>query len=256
LLTSAQRERYQRQILAIGEEKQELLLKKRVLQVGAGGLGSPLALYLVSMGIGELLLFEFDTVSLSNLGRQILYKSADVGKSKAKLAKERLEALNPDVKITIVEKFLTMDNASEYLHGIDYLVDASDNFETKFLINDLGIKYNIPFTVAGIQGFEGQLLSVIPHETTCYRCMFQNPPPTDKSTPIAVISPICGVIGSLQANEILKGLLHIGHRNVNQFLIMSLEDGDYTKIPVKINPKCACQQKSLIIEKILSPEDI
>ena len=158
------------------------------MQVGVGGLGSPLSLYLTAMGIGEIVLFEFDTVSLSNLGRQIMYKTPDIDESKGQITKERLEALNPDVKVTLVEEYLTEANAADYFNDVDYIVDASDNFETKFLINDLGLKFNKPFTIAGIQGFEGQLISVIPHQTSCYRCVFGDIPNIEKK-PIPVCLP-------------------------------------------------------------------
>jgi molybdopterin-synthase adenylyltransferase len=243
MLTDAQKERYCRQILVIGEEKQNLLRTKKVLQVGAGGLGSPLSLYLTAMGIGELILFEFDSVSVSNLGRQVMYKTQDVKKSKGKLTKERLEALNPDVKVTLVEEKFTAQNAEKYVLKADYLVDASDNFETKFLVNDLGVKYNKPFTIAGIQSFEGQLISVIPHQTACYRCVFGEAPQTDRSKPIPIIAPTCGVIGSIEANEVVKGLLKHGEQVLNNLLIVDLLNMDMTKIPIKANPSCICHQK-------------
>jgi len=244
MLTPQQKERYARAILEIGEQKQEELLQKTVLQVGAGGLGSPLSLYLTAMGVGELIIFEFDQVSLSNLGRQIMYKTGDVGTSKGQLTKERLEALNPDVKITLIEQKFSETTAQEYLKRVDYLVDASDNFETKFLVNDLGIKYNIPFTIAGIQGFEGQLISVIPHKTPCYRCVFGEAPTSKRDSPIPVVGSTCGVVGSLQANEILKGLLNIGHRSLDSLTIVSLFDGDFVKIPIKCHPDCICQKST------------
>ena len=138
MITNEEKERYQRQILIIGKNGQELLKQKKVLQVGAGGLGSPLSLYLVSSGIGELILFENDFISLSNLGRQILYTTDDVNKSKGDLAKTYLTKLNPNTKITLINERFTEKSAEKYLKNeqIDYLVDASDNFETKFLIND------------------------------------------------------------------------------------------------------------------------
>ena len=212
MLTREELERYQRQILIIGKNGQDKLKQKKVLQVGLGGLGSPLSLYLVSSGIGELIIFENDSLSLSNLGRQILYNTDDVNKSKGDLAKSYLTKLNPNTKITLIKERFTEKSANNYLKNtqIDYLVDASDNFETKFLINDMGIKFNIPFTIAGIQGFDGQLISVDPHKTACYRCIFGDIPKTDRSKPIPVMSPTCGVVGSLEANEVLKGLLKRG----------------------------------------------
>ncbi|MHA1766921.1 MAG: HesA/MoeB/ThiF family protein [Promethearchaeota archaeon] len=245
MLTTEEMERYQRQILVIGKEGQELLKQKKVLQIGLGGLGSPLSLYLVSSGIGELIIFENDTLSLSNLGRQIIYKTEDVNKSKGDLAKSFLTKLNPNTRITLIKERFSEKNATQYLKNaqIDYLVDASDNFETKFLINDLGLKFNIPFTIAGIQGFDGQIISVDPHKTACYRCVFGTMPKTDKSKQIPVMSPICGVVGSLEANEVLKGLLKRGKRIINNLLMISLDSGDFTQIQIKINPSCICQQK-------------
>jgi molybdopterin/thiamine biosynthesis adenylyltransferase len=242
MLTSTQKDRYQRQILVIGEAKQEELLKKRVMVVGAGGLGSPLLLYLTAMGIGTIELFEFDTVSLSNLGRQVMYRTADIGKSKGQTTKAELEALNPDVKIILHEEVLKSTNQDPIMKGIDYLVDCSDNFETKLLVNDLGIKYNIPFTIAGIQGYDGQLISVIPHKTACYRCIFGETPKTDKSKPIPIVAPTCGVVGSLEASEVLKGLTNQGERALNKLLIISLFYGEVAETPIKAHPQCLCQK--------------
>ena len=242
MLTSEELERYQRQILIIGKDGQKLLKQKKVLQVGLGELGSPLSLYLVSSGIGELIVFENDSLSLSNLGRQILYNTDEVNKSKGDLAKSYLTKLNPNTKITLIKERFTEKSANNYLKNtqIDYLVDASDNFETKFLINDMGLKFNIPFTIAGIQGFDGQLISVDPHETACYRCIFGEIPKTDKSKPIPVMSPTCGVVGSLEANEVLKGLLKRGKRITDNLLMISLDSGDFTLIPIKKNRRCGC----------------
>ncbi len=243
MLSENELERYQRQILLIGEDGQNILKNKSVLQVGAGGLGCPLALYLVAAGIGKLVIFENDKISLSNLGRQILYSTNEIGLSKIQILKKKLNQLNPNVEIIIEEKWFSQENSINYLKEskIDYIVDASDNFETKFLVNDIGIKYNIPFTIAGIQGFEGQLISVIPHESTCYRCIFGDIPNYPNKGPIPVINSTCGVVGSLLANEVLKSILNRGKRILNQLLIVELENGDFSKIPIKINPKCKCQ---------------
>ncbi|MHA1585615.1 MAG: HesA/MoeB/ThiF family protein [Promethearchaeota archaeon] len=242
LLTAEEKDRYQRQILLIGEENQKLLKQKTVLQVGAGGLGSPLAYYLISAGIGRLILIENDTLSLSNLGRQILYTTQEIGSSKATLAKSRLTALNPNVEIIIKEKWLDINNFKQILqdYKIDYIVDASDNFETKFLINDIGLDYNIPFTIAGIEGYEGQIISVDPHHTTCYRCVFGDIPKRENSAPLPILSPTCGVAGSIEAGEVIKGLINQGKRLTDCLLMVNLEFGDMTKIKLKPNPHCAC----------------
>ena len=217
MLSDEENERYNRQILKIGIEKQEELKNKTVLQIGAGGLGSPLALYLVATGIGTLIIYEDDSLSLSNLGRQIIYSTKEVGKLKTDLTFTRLKALNPNVNVIMRNKRFTEIEASVITseYQIDYLVDASDNFETKFLVNDIGLQYNIPFTIAGIEGFEGQLISVIPHKTACYRCLFGEVPTIKSNSPIAVVSSTCGVLGSMEANEIIKGLTLIGDRVLN-----------------------------------------
>ncbi len=249
-LSAKELERYQRSILEIGEEKQQILKEKKVLQVGAGGLGSPLSLYLVASGIGELLLFENDILDLSNLGRQILYHSEEVGLSKAQLAKKKLQTLNPNVKISVIQERLTEKNAIDYLEGVDYLVDASDNFETKHLINELSLQYKIPCTIAGIQGYDGQIISVDPHESACYRCCFGNLKDKEVSSssstskypksPIPVLAPTCGVVGSIQAMEVIKGLLGVGKRILNGILMVDLRNSEFTMVPIKKNPNCAC----------------
>ena len=250
MLSEEELERYQRSIIELGVVNQEKLKEKTVLQVGAGGLGSPLSLYLTAAGIGHLIIFEDDHLDLSNLGRQILYKTDEIGKSKVDLAKQKLQSLNPNVKITIKNYRLTIDNFKEFMDSvgdIDYLVDASDNFNTKFLINDIGMKYDIPFTIAGIQGYFGQIISVIPRKTTCYRCIFGmklEQKKTDQinaeKAPIPVIAPICGVVGSIQAMEIIKGLLSLGNMITDGMLMVNLKDMDFQRVPIKQNPKCSC----------------
>ena len=237
-LSDAERERYLRQMLVIGEDNQRQIREKRVLQVGLGGLGSPLAYYLVSAGIGELVVFEDDVLSLSNLGRQILYETPDIGKSKADLAKKRLEALNPDVKITIHKERLTYDNYKKYIDGIDYLVDASDNFETKFLISDIGVIENIPFTIGAVQGFEGQVISTLPRRSACYRCVFREPPKDKVDRPIPVINSMCGLVGSFQSMEVLKGLIKEGIRVINALVILDGLRNELNIINLKKSKKC------------------
>ncbi|MCF2138735.1 MAG: HesA/MoeB/ThiF family protein [Candidatus Lokiarchaeota archaeon] len=245
MISSELLERYQRQILVIGKEKQELLASKTVVQVGLGGLGSPLALYLTASGIGKLIIFEKDELSLSNLGRQILYRTEEVNQSKGEIGKKHLESLNPFVSIQIIEKWFDEESAIAIFEKehVDYIVDASDNFQTKFLVNDLGIRFNIPFTIAGIQGFEGQLLSVIPKKTACYRCLFGHPPEKIESKPIPVMAPTCGVVGSLEASEVIKSLLNIGDRITDRLMMISLDAGEFSSIPFRKNPDCFCQKE-------------
>lgn len=244
MITNEEKKRYNRQIVYFGEENQEKLKNKTVLQIGAGGLGSPLAYYLVSAGIGKLIIYEDDKLDLSNLGRQILYSTQDLGKDKGELAYKRLKNLNPNVNIIIKSKRFSYKEGKLLLtqNSVDYIVDASDNFETKFLVNDLGVEFNIPFTIAGIEGTEGQLLSVNPHKTACYRCLFGDVPENPLKKIIPVLSPTCGVVGSLEAVEVIKGLIDSPNLNTNKLLMINLEILDFQEVDFKPNPLCHCQQ--------------
>jgi molybdopterin/thiamine biosynthesis adenylyltransferase len=235
-----QLERYDRQIALIGEENQEKLLDSTVLQIGAGGLGSPLAYYLVSAGVGNLIIFEGDTIDMSNLGRQILYDTEHIGQKKAAVAEGRLRELNPDVNLTVIDEYLTPTNSKEYFLKADYVVDASDNFQTKFQTNDLAIRYGLPFTIASVAGYEGQILSVIPGESACYRCLYDNPPEVRPPWKRSILNAVCGVFGSFQAAEILKSLQGISPSFVDALGVMDTLKMEFTKIPLTINSSCMC----------------
>ena len=272
-LTKGELERYERQILRIGVEGQKILKSKSVLQVGAGGLGSPLAYYLVAAGVGRLIIIDDDKVSLSNLNRQILYSVDDLGKMKAEVAKRKLEFLNPGVKIDAISGRLTKENYRDYIKGVDYLIDASDNLKTKYLINDIGLETGIPFTIAGVQGMEGQIISVTPSKSACYRCIFgdyeeynkEDVPSMDdkeslnandnsklsnkkneqakaKKKPIEIFGFSAGVLGALEAAEAIKYLLGVGKRIVNALLMVDLEEMKFMKVEIKQNPNCICSK--------------
>jgi molybdopterin/thiamine biosynthesis adenylyltransferase len=238
-----QLERYERQIALIGEENQEKIMNSTVVQVGAGGLGSPLAYYLVAAGVGNLVIFEGDTIDISNLGRQILYTTDDVGFKKAAVLKQRLESLNPDVNLIVVDEYMNEDNAIEFLQKADYLVDASDNFNTKFQSNDLALEYEIPLTIASIAGYEGQILSVLPRKTACYRCLYEKPPEVRPPWKRSVFNAVCGVFGSFQASEVLKSLQGITPSFCNELGVMDLLKMEFAKIDLQINPDCVCSTK-------------
>ncbi|MBN2155948.1 MAG: HesA/MoeB/ThiF family protein [Candidatus Lokiarchaeota archaeon] len=244
MLTPLQKERYSRHLGKISEGEQESLLSKHVVQVGIGGLGSPLAYYLVAMGIGTLTLIEYDTVSISNLNRQILYSIPDLGSLKTDVAKIKLNELNPDVKINIINAKLTNKNYADYISDADYLVDASDSAQTKFLVNDIGIKMNIPFTIAGVREFEGQLMSVIPHKTACYRCVFGKSDIEgaldNYSDPIGIFGFTAGTLGAMQAAEVIKGLLRKEGRLLNTLIMVDLEQMQFLQVKLSKNPKCFC----------------
>lgn len=255
MLTEEQKIRYERQIREFGENAQEQLLTKKVVQVGAGGLGSPLGYYLTAAGIGNLTIIDYDTISLSNLNRQILYNTDDVGKSKAKLAAEKLKRLNPDVNIQSFDVKLNGDNFKEYFKDVDYIVDASDNMPTKFLMNDIGLNLNIPFTIAGVQGLEGQIISVDPHKTACYRCVFGGPhsdihtkedeeytriEKEKRKVTLGILGYNAGCFGSLEAAEVVKGLLGMETRLLNTLLMADLNTMKFMSIKVVKREDCLC----------------
>lgn len=204
--------RYSRQIMLdeIGTDGQEKLLKSSVLIIGAGGLGSPAALYLAAAGIGTIGIADEDIVDLSNLQRQILHNVTDIGKAKISSAKTMVENLNPDVHINTYQVRIAEENILQIINEYDFVLDCTDNFTSKFLINDACVTAGKPYSHAGVMGFQGQLMTVIPKQTPCYRCVFENPPPEDTNKKLGIIGTVCGVIGSLQAMEAIKYILNIG----------------------------------------------
>lgn len=212
--TDEQFTRYSRHILLkeIGATGQQKLLGAKVLIIGAGGLGSPAAMYLAAAGVGTIGIADADAVELSNLQRQILHATDDVGKAKVQSAKESMEAMNPDVTVRPYPLFVNSDNIMELIQEYDFILDSTDNFASKFLINDACVMAKKPFSHAGIMRFQGQLMTYVPGKGACYRCVFQSPPPENAfpTCKQGVLGVMCGVIGSLQAMEAIKYLLGIG----------------------------------------------
>lgn len=210
-LTKEQQERYSRHLLLkeIGAEGQEKLLHARVLIIGAGGLGSPAALYLAAAGVGTIGIADADAVDISNLQRQILHTTADLGRAKVQSARETIEALAPAVTVNTYHTLVTPKNIPKLIAGYDFILDATDNFTSKFLINDACVLAQKPFSHAGISQFSGQLMTHVPGQGPCYRCIFQSPPP-ETAAPEGVVGAVCGVIGSLQAMEAIKYILGKG----------------------------------------------
>jgi adenylyltransferase/sulfurtransferase len=210
-LTTDEIERYSRQILVpdLGGKAQIRLRQARVLVIGAGGLGSPAAYYLAAAGVGTLGLIDPDHVELSNLQRQILHRTADIGRKKVESAQEKLAELNPGVKMDLYPVRLEAGNAAQILKNYDFILDGSDNFETKFLVNDIAVSLEIAFSHAGIVRLQGQTMTVIPHKTACYRCFFQQPPPPEEllsCQQAGILGAVAGTIGSIQATEAIKYL--------------------------------------------------
>lgn len=214
-LTSEQKKRYARHIALkeVGEGGQEKLAKGKVLLIGAGGLGSSGAMYLAAAGVGTIGIADADRVDLSNLQRQIIHKTDDIGRKKTESAKETIHAINPEVIVQTYPMFVTEENIMELICGYDFVIDATDNFPSKFLINDACVLQEKPFSHGGILGFGGQTMTYVPGKGPCYRCIFKSPPPeesvaTCKET--GIIGAMCGVIGSLQAMEAIKYLTGAG----------------------------------------------
>ncbi|MCI6174207.1 MAG: HesA/MoeB/ThiF family protein [Clostridiales bacterium] len=213
--TNEQLERYSRHIILkeIGVKGQKKLMKGSVLIIGAGGLGAPAAMYLAAAGVGRIGIADADTVDLSNLQRQVIHTTADLGKPKVESAAETMRAINPDVEVKTYREFISASNILDIIDGYDFVLDGTDNFPAKFLINDACVMKKIPFCHAGIIRFRGQLMTVVPGESPCYRCVFKNPPPKDAvptCKQAGVIGAMAGVIGCLQALEAVKYLTGAG----------------------------------------------
>lgn len=222
-LSDEQIERYSRHILLkeIGTKGQKKLLEAKVLIIGAGGLGCPVGLYLAAAGVGTLGIADLDVVDLSNLQRQIAHTTADIGKPKVQSLKESIEAINPDVKVNTYKEFIDSSNIRELIRDYDFIVDGTDNFAAKFLINDACVMEKKPFSHAGILRFNGQLMTYIPGEGPCYRCVFKEMPPKDAiptCRQAGVVGAMAGVIGCLQAMETVKFITGTGKLLVGELM--------------------------------------
>ncbi|MFX0153069.1 MAG: ThiF family adenylyltransferase [Candidatus Hodarchaeota archaeon] len=225
----------------IGEEGQEKLSQIKVLQIGAGGLGSPFALYLTAAGINELTIIDNDVLDISNLQRQILYNETQIGEDKAKAAKDVLSRLNSDVQINTYKDYINEDSIKKYLMNIDYdfIVDCSDNFKTKFLVNKIAIENNLRCVIAGIKDFYGQIITINPKKSACYQCVFSpiETPPDEGPLPVIGITP--GILGTLEALEVIKTTLGLPNLE-NKVLMVNLIDLRFNKIDIVKNNKCIC----------------
>ena len=248
-LTNDQRGRYSRHILLpeVGEEGQIRLLESKVLIVGAGGLGSPAALYLAAAGVGTIGIVDFDVVDASNLQRQILHNFDRIGHSKVESARETLTALNPDVKIVTYDKRLSAENVFEIFGEYEVVVDGGDNFPTRYLVNDAALHLRIPVVHGSIFRFEGQVTVFDPYVGPCYRCQYPEPPPPELAPSCAeagVLGVLPGVIGSLQAMETLKILLGIGETLNGRLLSYDGLDQEFRTLKVRRDPSCpACSDE-------------
>jgi molybdopterin/thiamine biosynthesis adenylyltransferase len=236
LLTQEELERYNRQILLIGRDKQEKIKNATVLIVGVGGLGSAAAYYLTAAGIGRLILVDDGLVELNNLQRQILYTVKDIGKPKVFAAKERLEKLNPNVNIISYNTKFNEELADKLVSEVDLVIDALDNWDTRIILDKAAWRYGKPFIHAGVYGFYGQLTVLIPGKTPCLRCIFPKKPKTQHPLPIFATTP--GVLGVLEANEALKLISGVGKVLANKLLIYDGSAGLFKIVEITMKPDC------------------
>jgi sulfur-carrier protein adenylyltransferase/sulfurtransferase len=245
-LTGDQRNRYARHLLLpeVGEVGQLKLLGSKVLMLGAGGLGSPSALYLAAAGVGTIGVIDMDVVDASNLQRQILHNMDRIGERKVDSAKKTLVAINPDVNVVTYDVRLGADNVLDIIDGYDLIVDGTDNFPTRYLLNDASLKKGIPVVMGAIFRFEGQVSVFNPHNGPCYRCMLPEPPPAEMAPSCAeagVLGVLPGIIGSLQAMEAIKLLLGLGDSLVGRLLTYDALEQSFRTFKLRRDPNCpAC----------------
>ena len=256
-LTNEQLERYSRHIILkeIGAKGQKKLLDARVLIIGAGGLGAPAAMYLAAAGVGTLGIADADVVDLSNLQRQIIHTTPDIGKAKVDSARETMLAINPDITVVTWPNRVDSSNILDLIKNYDFVLDGTDNFPSKFLINDACVMAKKPFSHAGIVRFQGQLMTVLPGESPCYRCIFRELPPRDavpSCKEAGVIGAMGGVIGSLQAMEAVKYICGVGELLAGYLLTYDALRMNFRKIKLPARGKgCAvCSDEPEIRELV------
>jgi len=254
--TEEQLDRYSRHILLkdVGIKGQSKLLKARVLIVGAGGLGSPAAFYMAAAGIGTIGLIDNDVVDISNLQRQIIHFTKDINEPKVDSAAEKMKALNPDVQVKTYKELIRADNVMDIIGEYDFVVDGTDNFATKFLINDACVFGKIPFSHGGILRYDGQTMTVNPWESACYRCVFNEPPPPDavpSCSEAGVLGAIAGMLGTIQATEALKFFTGSGELLTNTLLTFNAKNMDFRRIKLRRQTNCPiCGENPTVTELI------
>jgi len=242
-MSAEQRDRYSRHLLLneVGIEGQQKLLDAKVLLLGAGGLGSPSALYLAAAGVGTIGIVDDDTVDLSNLQRQVIHNSDRVGVSKVDSAEETIRALNPDVNVIKHKLRIGPDNIMDILPGYDIVLDGLDNFPTRYLLNDASVRLRIPVVSAAILGFDGQLSVFKPYEGPCYRCLFPVPPPAELAPSCGangVLGVLPGTMGLLQSTEVIKLILDIGNPAIGRLLMYDALAATMTEVKIRRDPEC------------------
>jgi sulfur-carrier protein adenylyltransferase/sulfurtransferase len=255
--TEDQVRRYARHIIlpGIGGDGQRKLMEARVLVIGAGGLGSPAAMYLAAAGVGTIGLVDFDRVELSNLQRQLLHDTSDVGRSKVDSAGDRLTELNPNVEVVGHDTLLSSENAFDVLGGYDVVLDGTDNFPVRYLVNDATQMLGTPLVYGSIYQWEGQASVFLPgQETPCYRCLFPEPPPPGTVPSCAeggVFGVLPGIVGSIQAVEAIKLVLRVGESLVGKLLLYDAMSSEFTMVKLRWDPDCpVCGKHPTVTELI------
>ena len=235
MLTKDELKRYERQISIFGEEGQRKLKKAKVFIAGAGGLGSSISIYLTVAGIGKLRMVDNDIVALENLNRQILHRDNDIGKKKLESAEEKLKKMNSNVEVEVILETINIGNIDELVGDFDMIVDAMDNFATRYVLNKTALMRKIPLFHGAVHGFYGQATTIIPGKTACLRCIFPEvPPPT--VPPVVGVTP--GVVGCIQATEVIKYVLGIGDLLENRLLLWDGLNAVMDEVLLEKNPRC------------------
>lgn len=260
-LSKAQIGRYGRQLILpeLGVAGQERLQAASVLLVGAGGLGCPAALYLAAAGVGTIALADRETVALSNLHRQVLHTTAEIGRPKSQSAKTRLEALNPDVAVVPIHASVDADNALELLRPYDVILDGSDNVPTRYLVNDACVLLGKPLIYGGVVQLGGQVLTIVPRRGACLRCVFPEPPEPGTALTCqdaGVLGSAAGLVGSLMAHEALKLLAGVGEPLVDRLAVFDGLHSRFREIAVRRNPACAVCGESPTIRTVSVMEEM
>ena len=250
--TEAQLERYSRHIILqdIGVEGQSAIQEGKVLIIGAGGLGSPAALYLAAAGVGTIGIADADLVDLSNLQRQVIHFTKDIGRPKVESAAEKMRAINPDITVNTYCEYLQAANIGPIIADYDFVIDGTDNFATKFLINDACVLAGKPFSHGGILRFHGQTMTILPCRSACYRCVFPVQPPrgsVPSCSQAGVLGVVAGMLGTIQAAEAIKFLTRTGTLLANALLTFDAKTMLFRKVEIRANKNCLlCGEKPTI----------
>jgi len=238
MITRAELQRYDRQIMirGFGEEGQEKLRQARIFIAGAGGLGSPIAMYLAVAGVGTIRIADHDTVGRTNLNRQVLHWDENIGMKKVESAAEKLKKLNPGVEVEAIAETVTEANVSRLVAGCDLIVDAMDNLPTRYVLNKAALDKNIPFFHGAVYGFEGRVMTILPGQTACLWCVYRGATPPKEKIPVVGVTP--AIIGCIQATEVIKYIVGLGELLTNRLLSFDGLGMKFTELIVKRNPNC------------------